>query len=161
MGLYGERIGFLSGVVASDSVVSNIMAQMTLIVRPMYSNPAGHGAKILGRILKDESLLELWKRELEEMVSRVDRIRRRLRELLESHCPVNDWSALTKQIGMFYFSDLTPDQGMALMMKHHVYILPSSGRINIGAVTDRNVEYVAKALADVVMEGKEEDEPEF
>ena len=42
------------------------------------------------------------------------------------------------------------DQGELLRTKHHVYILPSSGRINVGAVTKVNVQYVANAIADVV-----------
>ena len=46
--------------------------------------------------------------------------------------------------------DLTEDQGNELRLKHHVYILPSSGRINVGAVTKANVEYVAEAIAKVV-----------
>ena len=54
------------------------------------------------------------------------------------------------QVGMFYYSDLTPAQGEALADRHHVYILSSSGRINLGAVTQRNVGYVAAAIADVV-----------
>ena len=54
------------------------------------------------------------------------------------------------QVGMFYYSDLTPAQGEALADRHHVYILASSGRINLGAVTQRNVGYVAAAIADVV-----------
>ncbi len=53
-------------------------------------------------------------------------------------------------MGLFYFSDLSPDQGRALADRHHVYILPSSGRINLGALTDRNIDYVAAAIADVV-----------
>ena len=32
-------------------------------------------------------------------------------------------------------------------------MLPSSGRINLGAVTHKNVEKVANALADVVLNG--------
>jgi aspartate/tyrosine/aromatic aminotransferase len=40
------------------------------------------------------------------------------------------------------------------MERHHIYILPSSGRINIGAVTDRNIHKVAKAIADVVLHVK-------
>ena len=51
---------------------------------------------------------------------------------------------------MFYYSDLTQAQGEALADRHHVYILASSGRINLGAITERNLGYVATAIADVV-----------
>ena len=47
-------------------------------------------------------------------------------------------------------------QGIDLMKKHHVYMLPSSGRINLGAVTHKNVEKVANALADVVLNGQKD-----
>jgi aspartate/tyrosine/aromatic aminotransferase len=70
--------------------------------------------------------------------------------LLLSH----DWSSLEKQVGMFYYSGLTESQGLVLAKKHHVYILPPSGRINVGAVTARNLEYVAAAIASVVNENK-------
>ena len=83
-------------------------------------------------------------------VDRVKTMRQKLRSKLDELAPKHDWSSITKQLGMFYYSNLTHAQGVALMEKHHVYILPSSGRINIGAITDRNVDYVAEAMADVV-----------
>merc|ERR1712179_394785 len=53
MGLYGERIGFLSGVVSDASVLPALHSQLVLVIRPMYSNPAGHGALIVGKILNN------------------------------------------------------------------------------------------------------------
>ena len=50
---------------------------------------------------------------------------------------------------MFYYSDLTPAQGAALADLHHVYILPSSGRINLGAVTDRKVQKVTDGIRHI------------
>ena len=43
-----------------------------------------------------------------------------------------------------------PGQGLELMTKHHIYMLPSSGRINLGALTSDKLDYVARAIADVV-----------
>ena len=74
-----------------------------------------------------------------------------MQALLESKVPAYDWSGITRQTGMFYLTNLNYKQGIALMKKHHVYMLPSSGRINLGAVTHKNVEKVANALADVVL----------
>ena len=71
MGLYGERIGFLGGVVNDKNVVPNIMTQLSLIIRPMYSNPAGQGAKIVGKILDDPVLYKDWTDELETNVKRL------------------------------------------------------------------------------------------
>ena len=71
MGLYGERIGFLGGVVNDKNVVPNIMTQLSLVIRPMYSNPAGQGAKIVGEILADRELFDNWTAELKENVKRL------------------------------------------------------------------------------------------
>ena len=71
MGLYGERIGFLGGVVNDKNVVPNIMTQLSLVIRPMYSNPAGQGAKIVGKILADRELYNNWTAELKENVKRL------------------------------------------------------------------------------------------
>ena len=80
-------------------------------------------------------------------------VRKQLKDLLDKKVPSYDWSGITKQTGMFYLTKLTHKQGIDLMKKHHVYMLPSSGRINLGAVTHKNVEKVANALADVVING--------
>lgn len=64
MGLYGERIGFLAGVVANSSSLEALSSQITLVVRPLYSNPAGHGCKIVGKILQDPQLKAAWVQEL-------------------------------------------------------------------------------------------------
>ena len=78
-------------------------------------------------------------------------VRKQLYALLKVKVPTYDWDGIIKQTGMFYYSKLTYKQGIDLMKKHHVYMLPSSGRINLGAVTHKNAEKVANALADVVL----------
>ncbi len=87
MGLYGERIGFLSGALANKAYVPNLLSQLTLIARPMYSNPSGQGAKILDRILRDPKLIRAWQTELKGMVSRVAHMREELKRKLEDLAP--------------------------------------------------------------------------
>ena len=84
-------------------------------------------------------------------MSIIQDVRKKLLELLEEAVPNYDWSGITKQRGMFYLSKFSYKQGVDLMTKHHVYMLPSSGRINLGAVTQRNVKKVASAIADVLL----------
>jgi len=151
MGLYGERIGFLGGVVNDRNVVPNIMTQLSLIIRPMYSNPAGQGAKIVGKILADPILFKVWTEEIRDNVKRLQDVRKQLYALVKVKVPTYDWDGIIMQTGMFYYSKLSYKQGIDLMKRHHVYMLPSSGRINLGAVTHKNAEKVANALADVVM----------
>ena len=47
MSLYGERIGFLTGVVADPAKVPAILSQLTLTVRPMVSGKFGLGREAI------------------------------------------------------------------------------------------------------------------
>ena len=44
------------------------------------------------------------------MAGRIERVRGELQRSLESKYPSKDWSFITKQIGMFSFTGLTPAQ---------------------------------------------------
>lgn len=60
MGLYGERVGAFSLTCASPEERARVDSQIKIIVRPMYSNPPIHGARIAGTILGDEALYKQW-----------------------------------------------------------------------------------------------------
>lgn len=51
MGLYGERVGALHIVCQSQQVATKVQSQLCLIIRPNYSNPPLHGARIACKIL--------------------------------------------------------------------------------------------------------------
>ena len=52
-GLYGERVGLLSMVCGSAEEAERIESQLKLVIRPMYSNPPIHGARIVEEVLGD------------------------------------------------------------------------------------------------------------
>lgn len=60
-GLYGERIGALHIVCTSKDVKEKVMSQIKLTIRPMYSNPPLHGARIVARILGNPTYTAQWK----------------------------------------------------------------------------------------------------
>ena len=60
MGLYGERVGALSMLCTSQDMKQAVESQLKILVRPMYSNPPLHGARIVSTILSDENLSEEW-----------------------------------------------------------------------------------------------------
>lgn len=78
MGLYGERVGAFSVVAASPEEKAKVDSQVVLkllwlssrtnlrrsqikiLVRPLYSNPPVHGARIAGTILADQALYAQW-----------------------------------------------------------------------------------------------------
>ena len=55
-GLYGERVGLLSLVCASAEEAERLESQLKLVIRPMYSNPPIHGARIVAEVLGDPAL---------------------------------------------------------------------------------------------------------
>ena len=76
------------------------------------------------------------------------KVRVRLVGLMNEKCPGMDWTSITGQVGMFWFSGLTRDQGLELGTRH-VYMMPSNGRMSLCGLNAGNVEYFADALAAV------------
>src|ERR1700722_13562172 len=63
-GLYGERVGAISVVCADAEEKIRVDSQLKILIRPMYSNPPIHGARIVSYILQDQSLKKLWLEEV-------------------------------------------------------------------------------------------------
>ena len=75
LGLYGDRIGFLSLVLADRGCVEAVRSQLTLVLRPMYGNPCRAPARIMEMILLDPARRQQWALQLGGMVDRVRRVR--------------------------------------------------------------------------------------
>jgi len=148
-GLYNERVGNLTIVSNNTNKPALIKSQMALIVRGMYSNPPGHGAKIVSYILSNPDLCDEWKQNVITMSGRVQEMRKLLRAALENLGTPGDWEHITTQIGMFSYTGLNERQSQYMIDKHHIYML-RSGRISMCGLTKSNVEYVANAIYDTV-----------
>ncbi|KZV99071.1 PLP-dependent transferase [Exidia glandulosa HHB12029] len=61
MGLYGERVGAFSLVTADPEEKARVDSQLKIVIRPMYSNPPLHGARIAATILGSPELKTAWK----------------------------------------------------------------------------------------------------
>ena len=46
MGLYGERVGAFTVVCADKEEAARVESQIKILIRPMYSNPPRHGARV-------------------------------------------------------------------------------------------------------------------
>jgi aspartate aminotransferase len=60
-----------------------------------------------------------------------------------------DFSFIEHQKGMFSFLGISAEQVDQLVNEHSVYLVGSS-RINIAGLNQRNIAYVAKAIAAVL-----------
>ncbi|KAH8920903.1 hypothetical protein BT69DRAFT_1308919 [Atractiella rhizophila] len=149
MGLYGERVGAFSIVTASPEEKARVDSQLKILVRPMYSNPPLHGARIAGTILADQELYGQWLGEVKHMADRIIGMRADLKKLLVSDLGSKlNWDHITNQIGMFCFTGLTPEQVAKLKSEHHVY-LTNDGRISIAGVTPHNINHLAESIHEV------------
>jgi len=148
-GLYGERVGTFSVTCGSKEIVGNVMSQLDIIIRNLYSNPPKHGAEIVKTVLSDAALYQEWKDELRAMSVRIQDMRKALFDELTALGTPGSWTHITSQIGMFSFTGLTKEQSTAMVDKHHIYML-SNGRISMAGVTSGNVKYLAAAIDDVV-----------
>jgi len=148
-GLYGQRIGALSVVADSPEEAKRVLSQLKVHIRPNYSNPPRHGARIVQKILSSEKRTDDFVEQCMGMAGRIDSMRTHLRKSLEESGSSRSWDHITKQIGMFAFSGMSKDEVVALREKHHIYCT-LDGRISMAGVTTKNVDYIAKAIYDVI-----------
>lgn len=147
-GLYGHRLGTLSVVGATPEEAKKVVSQMKIVIRPMYSNPPRHGARIVTEILSDPRLSKDFVEQCAGMAGRINTMRVLLRQRLEDAGSTHSWEHITRQIGMFAYSGLNKDQVMTMREKHHLYCT-LDGRISMAGVTSGNVDYIAAAIHDV------------
>ncbi|EPQ63475.1 Cytosolic aspartate aminotransferase [Blumeria graminis f. sp. tritici 96224] len=145
MGLYGERVGAFSIVCENIEERRRVDSQVKILIRPLYSNPPIHGARIASNILNNETLKSQWLTEVQEMASRIIKMRALLREELEKLGSSHDWCHITNQIGMFAYTGLTPVQMEKLQNDFSVYATRDS-RISVAGITSANVKRLASAI---------------
>jgi aspartate aminotransferase len=149
LGLYGERIGMLHVVCESARDAEVVLSQMKMVIRPMYSSPPIHGARLVKQIVGNLELLRSWKTELSAMAARILEVRSLLRSGLEQKGTPGTWNHITDQIGMFSFTGLSPVMCERLIDKHHIYLL-KSGRISLAGLNKGNIQYMVDCIDEVV-----------
>lgn len=148
MGLYGERAGAFTLIASSKEEAARALSQIKILIRPMYSNPPIHGARIVTEILGDSTLKAQWLQEVKGMADRIISMRTTLQENLAKQGSTKNWSHITDQIGMFCFTGLQPPQVERLTKEFSIY-LTKDGRISMAGVTTKNVEYLAHSIHEV------------
>ncbi|EKM60996.1 uncharacterized protein PHACADRAFT_134034 [Phanerochaete carnosa HHB-10118-sp] len=149
MGLYGERVGAFSIVAADPEEKARVESQLKIIVRPMYSNPPLHGARIAATILNNQKLYQEWEGEVKHMANRIISMRDRLYNNLVALGTPSEWGHIKSQIGMFSYTGLSQPQTKALAEKAHIY-LTADGRISMAGLNGHNIDYFSECVSKVV-----------
>jgi aromatic-amino-acid transaminase len=147
--LYGERVGAFSLVAGSSDEATRSLSHLKRIVRTNYSNPPTHGGDIVTRILTTPDLRTLWEKELGTMRDRIKAMRKALVDGIQQRVPGADFSFVLKQRGMFSYSGLTREQVLRLRSEYSIYTI-ETGRICVAALTTKNIDYVADAIARTI-----------
>ncbi|EMD41819.1 hypothetical protein CERSUDRAFT_128978 [Gelatoporia subvermispora B] len=149
MGLYGERVGAFSLVAADPEQKARIESQLKIVIRPMYSNPPLHGARIAGTILNRPELYAEWEQEVKGMADRIISMRDRLHDNLVRLQTPGEWEHIKRQIGMFSFTGLTQPQTKVLAEKAHIY-MTADGRISMAGLNGGNIDYFSESVSKAV-----------
>jgi aromatic-amino-acid transaminase len=147
--LYGERAGALSVVTANPEEAARVLSQVKRVVRTNYSNPPTHGSQVIATVLADPTLRQQWDSELAGMRDRIKSMRKALVDSIHARVPGADWSFILKQRGMFSYTGLTREQVRRLREENSIYTI-DTGRVCVAALTTKNVDYVADAIAKVI-----------
>ncbi|CAD2251230.1 aromatic amino acid transaminase [Xanthomonas arboricola pv. juglandis] len=145
--LYGERVGALSVVSATAAEAKAVQSQVKRIIRTIYSSPSTHGAALVAGVLTSPELRDLWEQELTEMRERIHALRAGLVAKLAT-LGAPEFEFIQRQAGMFSYSGLTRTQVDRLREEFAIYAV-GTGRICVAALSQRNLDYVAQAVATV------------
>ncbi|TPX46046.1 aspartate transaminase [Synchytrium endobioticum] len=146
LGLYGERIGCFSIVTDGGIEAKAVDSQIKIAIRAIYSNPPLAGARIVKEVLSQPELRNEWYTEVKMMADRIISMRIALKNhLIETYKSKKNWDHIVKQIGMFAFTGLTPEQVDRMRSEFSIY-LTQDGRISLAGINSGNVEYLANAI---------------
>jgi aromatic-amino-acid transaminase len=147
--LYGERVGALSIVADNKDEAARVLSQVKRVVRTNYSNPPTHGGAVVAAVLSSPELRQQWEDELAGMRDRIRAMRTTLVEKLKAKGVTQDFSFVVQQRGMFSYTGLTAEQVEQLKTDFGIYAV-STGRICLAALNNKNIDYVADAIATVL-----------
>jgi len=150
LSLYGERVGALSLVTGSADEAGRVLSQLKRVIRTNYSNPPTHGGQTVVKVLTTPELRSQWDAELGQMRERIKAMRRQLVDMIRAIRADFDFSFVVRQSGLFSYSGLNRDQVRRLREEYSLYAI-DSGRICVPALNSRNIDYVARAIASVLV----------
>lgn len=145
-GLYRERTGVLLAITEDKATTFKVQRNLEIIARNIVSMPPAHGAAIVGEILSDLTLTEVWRQELAEMCARVKTVRTELDACKET---LTELTAIARQKGFFSLLPITPETTRTLAEDHAIY-MPASGRINVAGFKAGEPQRFCTALADAL-----------
>ncbi|GGR93688.1 amino acid aminotransferase [Deinococcus sedimenti] len=142
MGLYCERTGTATVLVADASEKAAVLSVLEGIARRTYSMPPEHGAAVAAALLNDPAE---WHEDLRVMRDRIGHVRQVLTDTLCNLGAPTALQAIRHHRGMFTLLPLRPEDMRRLQRDHGIYGT-HEGRINVAGIPDHAVRPLAQAL---------------
>ena len=98
MGLYGERVGALHLLASSPEAAAKATGHLCRLQRGQISQPPRRGAQLATAVLTDRVLFQKWLIDLNEMSSRIKRMRQALYDELTSLGTPGKWEHIVSQV---------------------------------------------------------------
>jgi aromatic-amino-acid transaminase len=150
LSLYSERVGALSIVTQDAEEAARVLSQVKRVIRTNYSSPPSYGSQTAAMVLTTPELRAQWEVELGQIRDRIKTMRRQLVEKIRALRSDFDFSYIVEQRGMFSYSGLNREQVRRLREEYAIYTI-DTGRICVAALTSRNIGYVSRAIASVLV----------
>lgn len=148
-GLYNEAVSNLLVVLSNPVHLESAKSQFeSMLYTNNQQNCSIYASRIVAKILANETLRNEWLQTVTRMHNHITNMRTALSSKLKESKTPGIWQYLNQQKGMFAYTNLTSSQIRQLLSKH-IY-LPQSGRLNLSALNSGNVDYVARAIDEVV-----------
>ena len=135
---------------ASKDEAARVLSRVKQVIRTNYSSPSAQGGQAVTAVLTSPELRQQWEQELGQMRDRIKVMRKQLVDKIRAQRADFDFSYVIDQRGMFSYSGLTQEQVRRLREEYSIYAL-DSGRICVAALNSKNVDYVANAIARVLV----------
>ncbi len=145
-GIYRERVGGLY-VKAPEASRAAVRSNLYAIARANYSMPPDHGAATVREILKDATLRQSWRDELNEIRAHIKGTREALAALRVNAIPMH---LIAGQKGMFTTLPLNQAQIDTLRTEHGIY-MTDSARINVAGLRRADIPRFVEALRAVTV----------
>jgi len=148
-GVYRERVGVAMVISATESQTTAAKSHILSAARRCYSMSPSHGGAVVGHLLSSEALTLEWKNELEQVRTRMNRLREGLASGLNAAQSKIDFSFVAQSKGMFCYLGIEQEDVLKLRSEFGIYLLEST-RINVAGLSEQNLPVIVERVADIV-----------
>ncbi len=149
LALYRDRVGSAIVIGADEAATTRAHARLTTVIRSNYSMPPDHGAALTSVIFQNDDLKKVWLEELDEMRTRMQRLRREFAEALRKRSNSDKFDYIAHQRGMFSRLPLAKEHIDRLRNESAIYIV-GDGRLNVAGLPDEGLDELASKIVAVM-----------